>query len=132
NLRLAAPDAGDAELKEALEAMQLAGVIRARGGLHSPLGPRGTGLSGGEARRLVLARALLRRPAFLLLDEPTEGLDTPTAQAVLENLARALPQAGILIAAHRDTELAFADRVLRVMPNGHLAATQSPERSEIP
>ncbi|WP_245902521.1 thiol reductant ABC exporter subunit CydC [Pararhodobacter marinus] len=132
NLRLAAPDAGDAELKEALEAMQLAGVIRARGGLHSPLGPRGAGLSGGEARRLVLARALLRRPAFLLLDEPTEGLDTPTAQAVLENLARALPQAGILIAAHRDTELAFADRVLRVMPNGHLAATQSPERSEIP
>ncbi|MBN8294493.1 thiol reductant ABC exporter subunit CydC [Rhodobacter sp. NTK016B] len=132
NLRLAAPEASDAELYAALEATQLAAVIHTRGGLQTRLGPRGAGLSGGEARRLVLARAVLRRPAFLLLDEPTEGLDAPTAQATLTGLAQALPQTAMLIAAHRHAEMAFADRVLRVMPNGHLAATQSPELLEIP
>lgn len=112
NLRLAAPAASDAELWEALEATQLAGTVRAKGGLGARLEFRGAGLSGGEARRLVLARALLRRPELLLLDEPTEGLDAQLAKSVLAGLRRVLPNAVILIAAHRPEEVAFADRVV--------------------
>ncbi|WP_434288322.1 thiol reductant ABC exporter subunit CydC [Celeribacter sp. SCSIO 80788] len=114
NLRLAAPEADDAALWAALTAVALDGVIRAKGGLEARLGPRGSGLSGGESRRLVLARALLRRPQVLLLDEPTEGLDHATAERVLRGIRAALPHAAVLMAAHRSEEQGAADRVLRL------------------
>jgi ATP-binding cassette subfamily C protein CydC len=95
-----------------LAAVQLDHVVQGRGGLTACIGPRGDGLSGGEARRLALARALLRKPDVLLLDEPTEGLDTNTAQEVLRGIRSYLPHAAILIAAHRSAEIDFADRIL--------------------
>ena len=111
-VRLGAPNASDAAVWEALDAVSLAAVIRAKGGLDFRLGPMGTGLSGGEARRLVLARGLLRRPGLLLLDEPTEGLDETTALAVLEGIRAYLPDAAILTASHRGIETRWADRVM--------------------
>lgn len=114
NLRLAAPDAGDAQLWAALDATQLAATVRAKGGLETRLGFRGAGLSGGEGRRLALARALLRAPRLLLLDEPTEGLDAPLANQVLHGVRAALPDTAILMAAHRPEEVEFADRVVKL------------------
>ena len=111
-LRLAAPNSDDGTLWRVLEAARLGDVLQARDGLNTVIGPRGDGLSGGEARRLALARVLLRRPKVLLLDEPTEGLDITTAQAVLSGVRQLLPDAAILIAAHRLVETEFADRTV--------------------
>ncbi|MCV2894271.1 amino acid ABC transporter ATP-binding/permease protein [Lentibacter sp. XHP0401] len=111
-LRLAAPDSDDAVLWQVLEAVQLAGTLRAREGLETHIGARGAGLSGGEARRLTLARALLRRPDVLLLDEPTEGLDEETALKALNGIRGFLPEAAILIAAHQAVEIGFSDRAV--------------------
>lgn len=116
NLMLAAPEARETQLWSALQAVHLDETIRQKGGLEARLGFRGAGLSGGEGRRLVLARALLRKPSLLLLDEPTEGLDAPLAKLVLEGIRTALPDAAILMAAHRPEEIAFADRIVPLNP----------------
>jgi ATP-binding cassette subfamily C protein CydC len=113
-LRLGCPDASEAAMWAALEAVSLTSVIRSKGGLESRLGPQGAGLSGGEARRLVLARSLLRQPRLLLMDEPTEGLDEKTALAVLAGIRSYLPAASILTASHRPAEIGWADRIIRL------------------
>lgn len=76
------------------------------------LGERGTGLSGGEAQRLAIARALARRPDFLLLDEPTAGLDAATAARMLRAIRAEMPQMGVVLASHRRADAVFCDRLL--------------------
>lgn len=117
NLRLAAPEASAEDMRAALAHAGLWETLAARGGLEMMLGERGRGLSGGEARRLSLARAILRRPAVLLADEPTEGLDAAMAARVLAGLRAALPDAAIVIVSHRPADLHGSGRILRLPPH---------------
>jgi ATP-binding cassette subfamily C protein CydC len=104
NLRLAAPKATDAQLWDVLKDAALADRIRsAPQGLAAYLGDDGERLSGGERRRLALARAYLRDAPWLLLDEPTEGLDAATEAAVVERLKARLDRTGqgLVLVSHR-------------------------------
>jgi ATP-binding cassette subfamily C protein CydC len=127
NLRLAAPDADEAALWDALRDAALAERIAALpGGLDAWIGENGARLSGGERRRLVLARAYLRPAPWLLLDEPTEGLDGATEARVLEALRSRLERTGqgALIVTHRPGPLALCGSVLEM--GGRRAAAPLP------
>ncbi len=116
NLRLAAPDASADDMRAALQQAGLADVLAVQEhGLESHLGEGGRGLSGGQARRLALARVFLADTPLVLLDEPTTGLDVDSEQAVIRGLKK-LAASGrtLLLATHHPELLAAADRMIEL------------------
>ncbi len=121
NLLIAKPDADEAALWRALETAQLGDFVRTRtDGLDSLVGEAGARLSGGEARRLALARAALRATPFLILDEPTEGLDPLTEAAFRVDLARITVGRTVLTVTHRLIGIGEQDRIV-VLVAGRVA-----------
>lgn len=115
NLRLARPDADAATLERALADAGLAATVAALpAGLATRLGEGGQGLSGGQSRRLALARLFLRDTPLWLVDEPTDGLDAATAADVLARLADHARGRTLLIATHLRREAMLADRLIRL------------------
>ena len=113
NLRIAGDDLDSTELESALDEAQLGSLLdRLPDGLEHMLGDEGQGLSGGESRRLALARLLLFKPDLWLLDEATEGLDHNTAQAVLATLRQATRGKAVLFITHKKVEADLADQLL--------------------
>ncbi len=124
NLRLAAPDADDRALTDALERARLGDVTQQLpDGLDTWIGEDGQLLSGGQARRVALARAILVDAPVLLLDEPTEGLDAAT-EALLVAAIRAFvdeAQRTVILASHRPALAALADRQI-TLADGRVVA----------
>ena len=101
NLRLVAPDAGDGELWRVLGEVDLADEVRGmEAGLRTIVGSGGTRLSGGQAQRLTVARAILQQPRVLILDEFTASLDPGLAAEIRVNLARCLPEVTVVEISH--------------------------------
>lgn len=137
NLRLARPGATDAELRDALSRARLLDwVLALPEELDTPVGEHGARLSGGQRQRLALARALLAGFPVLVLDEPAEHLDLPTADALTADLLDATRGRATVLITHRLTGLDTVDEVLvldagRVVQRGpyaELAAEDGPLR----
>lgn len=113
NLMMVAPRASEERLWECLEKVRLAAEVRAFAqGLDTPVGEDGYALSGGQAQRLSLARALLSERELLLLDEATSQIDLESEAAITQALAEVAKEKTIVLLTHRASALEFADRVL--------------------
>ncbi|GAA2051586.1 MULTISPECIES: thiol reductant ABC exporter subunit CydD [Streptomyces] len=137
NLRLADPSADDAALRTALAGARLLEWVDALpDGLDTEVGEHGARLSGGQRQRLALARALLADFPVLILDEPAEHLDLPTADALTHDLLAATEGRTTVLITHRLAGLDAVDEVLVLAagrpvqrgPYAELAATEGPFR----
>lgn len=113
NIGFASPDARIEDISRAARLAGLAPLIaRLPDGLDTQTGERGLALSAGERHRVAVARALLRRPSVLVLDEPTAALDTETERTVARGLREALPDATIIVITHKPALAELADIVV--------------------
>jgi ATP-binding cassette subfamily B protein len=112
NVLMGAPDtAGEPELERALAVAQADFVHALPQGTGTQVGEQGLSLSGGQRQRLALARAVVGRPRFLVLDDPLSALDVHTEAAVEAALRRVLAGTTALVVAHRPSTVLLADRV---------------------
>lgn len=129
NLRMAKEHATDEELLAALAAAELkAFVDESPDGLDTKVGDQGMALSGGQAQRLAIARALLKDAPIVILDEPTSQIDVETEALLNRALARLCANKTVLLIAHRLSTIEQADRIV-VMDNGEVA--ESGTRDEL-
>ena len=120
NLKLYVPNATDAELESALQNAAADFVMtRLPEGLDTRAGPGGRWLSGGERQRIGIARALLRNPGFLVLDEPTAALDSGTQQKLMDALSNLDHEMSVVFITHRPELLRLADRIIGI-ENGRI------------
>jgi len=127
NLLADLPGASEEALWRALEVAGLADRVRALpGGLDERVGDRGSQLSGGERQRLAIARALLRNPSLLILDEATAALDGDSEAELLGRLRKIRPRPAAILVAHRPSTLGHCDSVITIQ---HGSAARSDESS---
>ncbi|MCH9695347.1 MAG: ABC transporter ATP-binding protein/permease [Gammaproteobacteria bacterium] len=128
NLRIARDDASDAELLAALKDAELLDFVESNpAGLDTMVGDQGMALSGGQAQRLAIARAILKDAPVVILDEPTSQIDVETEALLNKALQRLTENKTVLLIAHRLSTIEQADRIL-VMHNGELSESGTREQ----
>ncbi|MGE0628506.1 MAG: thiol reductant ABC exporter subunit CydC [Hyphomicrobiaceae bacterium] len=126
NLRMARPGASQNDLERVCRLAQLDSFIVAQpAGYDTFVGNNGLQLSGGEARRLAVARALLKEAPILLLDEPTEGMDTATERALIDAVLASRADAAVLLVTHRPSVLTMMDEIV-LLENGRIVERGAP------
>jgi len=121
NLRIAKDDASDVELMAALDAAELLDFVTSNpAGLGTMVGDQGLALSGGQAQRLAIARAILKDAPIVILDEPTSQIDVETEALLNRALRRLTQNKTVLLIAHRLSTIEQADRII-VMDDGRVA-----------
>ncbi len=127
NLRLAAPNASDEDLRRVCRIAQIDDFIMAEpDGYDTEAGSQGLKLSGGQARRLAVAQALLKDAPVLVLDEPGEGIDLETEKALLEAVLEVRVDAAILYITHRRQALEHMDEII-VVSDGRIVQRGTPD-----
>lgn len=125
NLRVGKPDATEEEMRQAAhQAQALDFIEREAAGFNAPVGERGRSLSGGERQRLSIARALLKNPPILILDEATSAMDAVTESKFQRAIAAAMRNRTTFVIAHRLATIRNADRIL-VFEHGRVVETGS-------
>ena len=120
NLRWGDPEATDADLERAIETAQATDVVAAKGGLAGEVEQLGRNFSGGQRQRLTIARALVRKPRVLILDDSSSALDFATDAALRRALHRDLAGTTVFLISQRVTSIQSADRIC-VLDHGSLA-----------
>ena len=121
NILLGASDVSDADLLQAIRGACLEDTLtQLPQGLGSEVGERGERLSGGQRQAVAIARALVRRPRLLLLDEPSSMMDPATEFQLIQNL-RKMPDLTMLLVTHRTAMLPLVDRLV-VLDQGRVVA----------
>lgn len=127
NLLWGNPEASDAELMEALNTAQAAGIINGRPlGLDEPVEQDGKNFSGGQKQRLTIARALVRKPEILILDDSASALDFATDAALRKALREQASDVTTFIVSQRTSSVRFADLIL-VLEDGNLVGSGTHE-----
>ncbi|QNE74827.1 ATP-binding cassette domain-containing protein [Streptomyces finlayi] len=121
NVLMGAEGAGDEELRRALAVAQAGFVYDLPHGLDTQVGEQGLSLSGGQRQRLALARAVVGRPRFLVLDDPLSALDVHTEALVEAALRQVLERTTAVVVAHRPSTVMLADRVA-LLSEGRISA----------
>ncbi|WP_199545832.1 ABC transporter ATP-binding protein [Streptomyces sp. N35] len=121
NVLMGAEHATDDDLRRALAVAQADFVHRLPHGVHTQVGEQGLSLSGGQRQRLALARAVVGRPRFLVLDDPLSALDVHTEALVEAALREVLAETTALVVAHRPSTVLLADRVA-LLSGGRITA----------
>lgn len=126
NIAFGVDDAADDAIQAAAKQAHVAHNIEAfPGGYQTQLGERGVNLSGGQKQRISIARALMRKPALLILDDSLSAVDTDTETRILNALKAESDQAAVLMMSHRVSSLRHADWVV-VLDEGRVAESGSP------
>ena len=125
NIRMGKLDATEEEMYEALKlASGYEFVMGLPKGIDTVIGERGHGLSEGQAQRIAIARAFLRKAPFLILDEATSALDEKTELEVLQGLKELSPRPTCLIITHRKSILPYCDRELQIVDKQVMEVTK--------
>lgn len=127
NLRWGDEDASREEIVKAAVNAQADGFVTAfKNGYHTEIGQGGAGVSGGQKQRLCIARALLKKPKILILDDSTSAVDTATEAKIRQGLAESLPDATKIIIAQRITSVLHADQII-ILDDGQISAVGNHE-----